>query len=688
MAIYHFSMQVISRGKGQSAVASAAYRSGEKLYSERYDKENFYQHREVMPDTMILKPNHAPDWCVDRERLWNEVEKIEKAKNAQLAREFTVALPIELSNLQQKELLKHFVQEVFVDEGMVADIAIHRDNENNPHAHVMLTMRPFLEDGSWGAKSRKEYILDEDGESLYTASGAKKSRKIDMKDWNKREKIQEWRQAWALYANQHLALAGVAVEITEKSHAALGLEREPTIHEGYVARKMEQEGRPSDRVEINRQVKARNEKVVSLHDVDEKLQNLENHQLILQALSPMEKKELGQLSKVLKMYVQPESLADKRRMLYLWDVKLQVQVDLGLFNESSYKGYQAQEEAFQRAEELFNREADRLVVKHYPALETSQWTSYEKRALVNETARLDRTLNDPEIKEILMQAREDEVVEQVQSILKQPITTVIDAQERLQAVQTRAAIFMQQQGVSLQQKASMDGLSPSEKENFEGMLKEIKRLQLALRLFESYYDERIHLRMPSLDISDKSLVEREWLMTAMDYYGESFTKERLANFPSEPPKKYEKEQLVAVPDYVRAKRSYDVAVLRGERVSAQELLQVQKGMDPELLKDLAHPRYQAFVLSDCVAEDILSEKKANAFLAAVEVPTEQGTVFYNDTFGGRQMNVYSSQMLFEQFFKGKAINRILDELEYEEFEKLKVQQKQMKQQKGINQKRK
>lgn len=688
MAIYHFSMQVISRGKGQSAVASAAYRSGEKLYSERYDKENFYQHREVMPDTMILKPNHAPDWCVDREHLWNEVEKIEKAKNAQLARELTVALPIELSNQQQKELLKHFVQEVFVDEGMVADIAIHRDDENNPHAHVMLTMRPFLEDGSWGAKSRKEYILDEDGESLYTASGAKKSRKIDMNDWNKREKIQEWRQGWALYANQHLALAGLAIEITEKSHATLGLEQEPMIHEGYVARKMEQEGRPSDRVEINRQVKARNEKVVSLYDVDEKLKNLENHQLILQALSPTEKKELGQLSKVLKMYVKPESLADKRRMLYLWDVKLQVQVDLGLFNESSYKGYQAQKEAFQRAEELFNREADRLVVKHYPLLETSEWTSYEKQSLVNETARLDRVLNEVEITETLMQAREDEVVEQVQSILKQPITTVLEAQERLQAVQKRAANFMQQQGVSLKQKASMDRLSPAEKNNFENMLKEIKRLQLALRLFGSYYDERIHLRMPSLDLSDKSLVEREWLMMAMDYYGKAFTKEQLSNFPSEPPKKYTKEQLVAVPDYVRVKRVYDLTVLRVEQVSAQELLRVQKGMDPELLKDLAHSRYQAFVLSDCVAEDILSEKKANAFLAAVEVPTEQGIVFYNDTFGGKQMNVYSSQTLFEQFFKGKAIDRILDELEYEEFKKLKAQQRQMKQQKGMNQRRK
>lgn len=272
--------------------------------------------------------------------------------------------------------------------------------------------------------------------------------------------------------------------------------------------------------------------------------------------------------------------------------------------------------------------------------------------------------------------------------LKQPITTVVEAQERLQAVQTRAANFMQQQRVSLQQKASMDWLSPADKDNFENMLKEIKRLQLALRLFGAYYDERIHLRMPSLDLSDKSLVEREWLMTAMDYYGEAFTKERLSNFPSEPPKKYKKEQLVVVPDYVRAKRAYDVAVLRGEQVSAQELLRVQKGMDPELLKDLAHPRYQAFVLSDCVSEDILSEKRANAFLAAVEVPTEKGTVFYNDTFGGKQMNIYSSQTLFEQFFKGKEIDRILDELDYEEFEKLKAQQKQMKQQKGADRRRK
>ena len=171
-----------------------------------------------------------------------------------------------------------------------------------------------------------------------------------MNDWNRKEKLQEWRMAWATYANQHLSLASVDVQISEKSHADLGLEQEPTIHEGYVARKMEQEGRSSGRVEINREVQARNEKKLGLQQVEQRLENVEKHQQILTALSPAEKQELGQLSKVLKMYVQPETLADKRRMLYLWDVKLQVQLDLGLFNEPSYKGFEVQEKAFKRAE--------------------------------------------------------------------------------------------------------------------------------------------------------------------------------------------------------------------------------------------------------------------------------------------------------------------------------------------------
>lgn len=688
MAIYHFSMQVISRGKGQSAIASAAYRSGERLYSERYDKVSSYHHRDVSPDTMLLKPVHAPDWCLDRERLWNEVEKVEKMKNAQLAREFTVALPVELSAQHQKELLRHFVQEVFVDEGMVADIAIHLDDAKNPHAHVMLTMRPFLEDGSWGVKSRKEYIIDENGEALFTESGAKKSRKIDVNDWNRKEKLQQWRTAWATYANQHLSLAGVDVQISEKSHADLGLEQEPTIHEGYVARKMEQEGRSSDRVEINREVQARNEKKLGLQQVEQKLENLERHQQILTALSPAEKHELGQLSKVLKMYVQPETLAEKRRMLYLWDVKLQVQLDLGLFNEPSYKGFEAQEEAFKRAGELFETEADRLVRKHYSTLDTSTWTPFEKREVLNVTARHGKVLDATQLAQVLEETRNEELIRHLQSVVKQPIATVVEAEDRLQRAQQRTAAFMQKHGVSLQNKATLERLLEAERAQLEKQLKELKRLQLALKIFGAYYDERIHLRMPSLDVSDKSLVEREWLVTAMDYYGEAFTKERLTNFPSEPPKKYEKEQLQLVPRYLTVKQKYDVAILKDEQVSPQALLAIQSQLDERLVKDLLHPRYRVFVLSDCIGEGIFSEEQANRYLAVVVVQTKDGIVRYNDTFGGKQLKVYGALSLFEQFFKGKTIDRILDELAYEEFEKLQAQRQRMKQQPESKQRRK
>ena len=127
MAIYHLSMQIISRSKGQSAVASASYRSGERLEDERTGETKFYK-REVQPETMILAPSNSPEWVKDRGQLWNAVEQIEKRKDAQLAREINIALPIELSKDQQKELIQDYVQKEFVNRGMVADIAIHRDD--------------------------------------------------------------------------------------------------------------------------------------------------------------------------------------------------------------------------------------------------------------------------------------------------------------------------------------------------------------------------------------------------------------------------------------------------------------------------------------------------------------------------------------------------------------------------------
>ena len=153
MAIMHLSFQNISSGSGRSAIASASYRSGEKLFSEKEDRNYFYS-RDIKPETFILVPNNAPEWARDRERLWNEVESVENKANSRYAKEFNVALPIELSDDEQRELLTKYVQENFVESGMVADVAIHRDHKGNPHAHALLTNRPFNPVGTWGIKRK------------------------------------------------------------------------------------------------------------------------------------------------------------------------------------------------------------------------------------------------------------------------------------------------------------------------------------------------------------------------------------------------------------------------------------------------------------------------------------------------------------------------------------------------------
>ncbi|MED4292787.1 MobQ family relaxase [Priestia megaterium] len=264
MAIYHLSMQIISRSKGQSAVAAAAYRSGEKLHDERTDEQKFYA-RDVKPETMILTPSHAPEWMKDRNRLWNEVEKVEKRKDSQLARELNIALPIELDHDKQKELIQSFAQNEFVQKGMVADIAIHRDDTNNPHAHIMLTMRTLDQNG-FGKKNR-DWNAD--------FANAKENNRGYVKNSKGCLSI---REQWANYANQALEQAQINERITHLSHEKRGLETLPMIHLGHVAHDMEKKGKKTDRGQINRERQDYNKAVVDLqayrHQKEEHLKKM------------------------------------------------------------------------------------------------------------------------------------------------------------------------------------------------------------------------------------------------------------------------------------------------------------------------------------------------------------------------------------------------------------------------------
>ena len=258
IAIYHCSIKIVSRGKGKSAVAAAAYRSGEKLTNEWDGLTHDYTKKGGVVHSEILLPAHAPPAFSDRSTLWNSVELSEKSNNAQLAREVEIALPVELSREEQTRLVREYCSSQFVSKGMIADFNLHDTGGGNPHAHILLTMRPLDEKGAWLPKSKKEYVLDENGERIRLPSGRYKTRKVDLVDWNDRENAEVWRRAWADLANEFLERNDCPERIDHRSYERQGIDQIPTVHVGVSATQMEKKGIVTERGELNRNIKAAN----------------------------------------------------------------------------------------------------------------------------------------------------------------------------------------------------------------------------------------------------------------------------------------------------------------------------------------------------------------------------------------------------------------------------------------------
>mgnify|MGYP003260637739 FL=1 len=322
MAIYHLEAKMVSRGAGRSAVAASAYLSCSRMLNEYDGAQHDYTQKQGLVWQAVFLPDMAPVEWQDREKLWNAVEETEKTKDSRLAREFVAALPIELSRQQQIALLQKFVREQFVAEGMCADVAVHDTDSHNPHAHILLTVRPLTETGAWQYKTEKEYLCVKGGEERgFTAAEFKSAQaegwekqyqyKVDKKKvymapsqaekcgyervskypkstkygrqnpisarWNSEEHLLVWREAWATAANRCLELAGHAERIDHRSHAARGLEERPTVHEGVAAQALERRGILSDRCELNRQIKADNALLRELKAELKKLSDLVVH---------------------------------------------------------------------------------------------------------------------------------------------------------------------------------------------------------------------------------------------------------------------------------------------------------------------------------------------------------------------------------------------------------------------------
>ncbi len=260
MAVYHCSIKIISRvgKKPRSAVASAAYRSGTKMTNEYDGVTHDYTRKQGVVYSEIMLPPHAPEKFSERSVLWNSVEEIEKSGNSQLAREVEVSLPRELDRDQQIQLVRDYVDASFVSAGMCVDFSIHDRQDGSPHAHIMLTMRPLEQSGEWGAKCRKEYILDKAGNRIRKPDGKYKSRRADTTDWNDRGKAEEWRKLWADHVNHSLAEQGIHRKVDHRSYKRQGIEKIPTIHMGAAASQMERRGIPTGRGMENRQIAEQN----------------------------------------------------------------------------------------------------------------------------------------------------------------------------------------------------------------------------------------------------------------------------------------------------------------------------------------------------------------------------------------------------------------------------------------------
>ena len=537
MAIFHMSFSNISAGKWRSAIASAAYRSGEKLFDDKEGQHYFYA-RSVMPDSFILTPKNAPAWASDREKLWNEVERKDRRANSRYAKEFNVALPVELSADEQKELLIKYVQENFVDKGMVADVAIHRDHADNPHAHVMLTNRPFNPDGTWGIKSKKQYILDENGNKTYTGTSKyPKSRKILMVDWDKKEKIIEWRHNWAASVNQVLEQKNIPDRISEKSFIEQGIDDTPTQHEGINSKRHERKA-------FNQQVKSYRKSKAGYKNMQEKVVNRGHLDSLSKHFSFNEKKVVKELSHELKTYISLESLDDKRRMLFNWKNSTLIKHAVGEDVTKQLLTINQQESSLKKADELLNKVVDRTTKKLYPELDFEQTTAAERRELIKETNSEQTIFKGSELNERLMNIRDDLLARQLLTFTKRPYVgwKLLMQQEKEVKIELKYTLMIHDDSLeSLEHvdQGLLEKYSPTEQQKITRAVKDLRTIMAVKQVIQTQYQEVLRRAFPNGNFNELPMIKQEQAYTAVMYYDPALKPckvETIAQWQENPPR--------------------------------------------------------------------------------------------------------------------------------------------------------
>ncbi len=659
----------------RSAVASASYRSGDKLFSDKEGKTYSYA-RDVKPEAFILTPKNAPDWAKDRQKLWNEVEKNDRKSNSRYAKEFNVALPVELSESEQKELLTKYVQENFVDQGMVADVAIHRDHPDNPHAHVMLTNRPFNPDGTWGIKSRKEYILDEKGNKTYTKSGYARNRKIWLTDWDKKEKITEWRHNWATAVNQVLEAKNLPDRISEKSYAEQGIDEVSTQHEGINSQK-------EKRQEFNQNVKQQRQAKAEAKNANEKIHNERRMQTLQRHYSFDEKRLVAQLSNRLKTFVSLENLDEKQRMLFNWKNSAMIKQAVGEDVTKQLVTITQQEKSLSEANQLLDKVVNRTVSKLYPDVDFEQITMAEKRELVKETDSEQRVFTGDELKDRLAMIRTNIINQQVLTFTKRPFASWLMLEKQEQRAKETISDILANKGYRLADIKRTKGtlLSDFDEKQQAVLKKNIKELSAineTKQVVDTQYNNVLSKTFPDMSLDQVKMTEKERLYTAVVYYNpelKSLEKRDLDQLRNNPPVQFTTQE-----------HAQGLAYLSGQ-VKSDEI------QNANLLRVLKNRGTQQLFIGEAGQDKKISAKQLEQAKQAVKQHNQKNDDFrkenmpdyravnYNENTPANYMNKLLSDTLMSLLYEngqGHELNRqkkAQKELEYELDKKKRQHQK-------------
>lgn len=569
MAIFHMNFSNISGGNGRSSVASASYRSGEKLHSDAENKNYFYD-RVVMPESFILLPENAPEWASDREVLWNEVEAIDRKVNSRYAKEFNVALPVELTNDEQKELLTRYVQETFVDNGMVADVAIHRDNADNPHAHVMLTNRPFNADGTWGQKSKTEYILDENGNKTRTEKGNIRQRKIWLVDWDKQGKVQEWRKGWADVVNRTFEQKNMPERISEKTLEEQGIDGLPTQHVGVNRNKKR-------RQEYNDLAIQNRSDIAKLKNLDEKINNEKRVQTLQRHLSLNEKKIVANFSRELHTFISLENLDDKQRMLFNWKNSILIKQAIGQDMNEQLVKFNEQKYSLENANRLMDKVVDRTMKSIYPSVDIDSVTMAEKRELIKETDSENRIFSSEEIDTRLKTIRADILNKQILTFTKRPFTSWLMLENQQATTIKNVENIISQKGYSFADIERSKGLiiqdfNSDEQDILKRNIKDFETVNQVKNVVETQYNGVLEKVFPNIAKDQLSMVEKEKIYTAIIFTNpdlKTISEKELMDIVENPPTQFSTREH-------RQGISYLTGVIKIEDIQNQHLVRILK----------------------------------------------------------------------------------------------------------------